>query len=100
MFQCSHITLKKRNLLIDICMLISPWVAQATEHLGCLGRSGAHISNCDSLQSADSHLRTLQVPSHFSAAWEAAVLVPKLSNDFCKSPQQIGLLFSEAHVIL
>lgn len=53
MFQCSHITLKKRNLLIDICMLIFPWVAQAVEHLRHLGRSGAHISKCDSLQSAD-----------------------------------------------
>ena len=53
MFQCSHITLKKRNLLIDICMLIFPLVAQAAEHLRCLGRSGAHISKCNSLQSAD-----------------------------------------------
>ena len=92
MFGCSHISLKKRNLLMTFAYLSLPeWPRPGSTTAACITQG--HMSQSETLfEVRISHLRTSQIPSHFSATWKTVALVPKLSNDFCKSyPQQIGL---------
>lgn len=93
MFRCSHISLKKRNLLLTFAYLSLPGWPRPRSTTAARITQG-HMSQSETLfEVRISHLRTSQIPSHFSATWKTVALVPKLSNDFCKSyPQQINRL--------